>query len=107
MNETRIKESVKSDEEELAKWTPDSESQIPSSHLESNLLPPVGGNSMGSAERSSYGQGQGTSVGNSSSIQADSQNVTGEADERGRKLETQNTETGAYSYDPKVPETAT
>jgi Eisosome component PIL1 len=86
-NERAAKEILLDAEEELGKWEPSQDSYVPSSRLESNLLP---------------------SLGNGSVIQSDTHSVTGDADERERKLATTNdAETSANTHDPKVLETAT
>ena len=86
-NESAAKDILLDAEEDLGKWKPSKDSQMPSSRLESNLLP---------------------SLGNGSVIQSDAHSVTGETEERGQKApETNNAETSAYTNDPKVLETAT
>lgn len=107
--ERAAKEILLDAEEDLAKWQPDQESQISSSQLESNLLPPVN-SSIGdqqSVGRSSIGEdrplGRGTQIGGTvGNGTSDAHSITGSADERGRKVESQE---GAYAYDPKVLET--
>ena len=85
-NERAAKEVLLDAEEELGKWQPQYD-EIPTSRLESNLLPSLGNGSMEPSE-------------------VDHHSVTGDADERGRKAETSNAplETSAYNYDPKVLE---
>ena len=85
-HERAAKEVLLDAEEELAKWQPQYD-EIPTSRLESNLLPSLGNGSVEPSE-------------------VDRHSVTGEADERGRKAETSNAplETSAYNYDPKVLE---
>jgi hypothetical protein len=107
--ERAAKEILLDAEEELAKWQPDQDFQISSSHLESNLLPPVNSSTgdQQSARRSSIGEdqplGRGTQIGgNVGNGTSDAHSITGSADERGRKVESQE---GAYAYDPKVLET--
>src|SRR5579859_3732781 len=58
--ERAAKEILLDAEEELAKWQPDQDFQISSSHLESNLLPPVNSSTgdQQSARRSSIGEDQ-------------------------------------------------
>jgi hypothetical protein len=88
-NERAAKEILLDAEEELGKWEPGQEGYLPSSRLESNLLPSLGN---GSIEPSEADHG-----------------VAGDVEERGRTTETNNAplETGAYNYDPKVLESTT
>jgi hypothetical protein len=113
-NERAAKDILLDAEEDLAKWQPDRESNISSSHLESNLLPPVNSSmaDQQSIGRSSIGEeqpiGRGTQIGGTQigggvgNGTSDAHSITGSADERGRKVDTQE---GAYAYDPKVLET--
>jgi len=107
-NERAAKEILLDAEEDLAKWQPDSDSHIASSQLESNLLPPVNSSTgQQSDRRSSIGEdqpiGRGTQIGGGvGNGTSDAHSITGSADERGRKVESQE---GAYAYDPKVLET--
>jgi hypothetical protein len=105
-NERAAKEILLDAEEELGKWQPDQDASITTSQLDNNLLPPLQhSNSIGNGEAN---VGRGTSIGAGTSIQqSDSHSMTGAGDERGRKLETQQEDTNAYSYDPKVLESAT
>jgi hypothetical protein len=85
LNERAAKEILLDAEEELSKWRPSQDFHVPSSHLESNLLP---------------------SLGNSSAIQSNNHSVTGDGVEPGRPSETNNAETTADAQNPKIPETA-
>lgn len=83
-HERAAKEILLDAEEELGKWQPSRDLEYTPSHsLDNNLLPSIGNGSV-------------------------TESVTGQGDERARKTET-NSEpaTGAYSYDPKVLQTAT
>jgi hypothetical protein len=108
-HERAAKDILLDAEEDLAKWQPDEDAQISSSQLESNLLPPVNsspGGQQSLGRSNSIGEeqplGRGTQIGGVENGTSDAHSVTGSADERGRKLETQG---GAYAYDPKVLET--
>jgi Eisosome component PIL1 len=83
-HERAAKEILLDAEEELGKWQPNQDVEYtPAASLDNNLLPSIGNGSVPDS-------------------------VTGDGDERARKGET-NSEpaTGAYSYDPKVLQTAT
>ena len=85
-NERVAKEILLDAEEELGKWERSQDSSLPSSRLESNLLP---------------------SLGNGPIIQS-THSDTGASDERdGKAPETNNADTSTHPYDSKVLETAT
>jgi len=87
-NERAAKEILIDAEEELAKWQPGREAEIPPSNLENNLLPSIERQSLGNAENGTIPSGN--------------HSVTGEG-EGGRKIENQGSE---YAYEPKTVESA-
>ena len=85
-NERVAKEILIDAEEELGKWEPSQDSYSPSARLENNLLPSIG----------------------NGSVQSDTHSVTGDANERGHKMEaTNDADASADTHDPKVLEIAT
>ena len=86
-NERAAKGVLIDAEEDLAKWGATQDPYTTSSHLDSNIL---------------------TSLGNDSVIQSDTHSI-GETGEQAHDTKATNdeAETGAYTNDPKVPETAT
>jgi hypothetical protein len=98
-NERAAKDILLDAEEELAKWQPSQDADIQTSRLESNLLPSVENQSYSSNQALGGNHALGGNQ-NGSSVP---QSISGEGDERGRKVSSNNEES-AFTYDPKVLE---